>query len=886
MTTVQLNFDSAFPTDAIITWADNNENSVSWQIVRQYNSTDTNGSTLINVSLPSGVSGDTITIAGFYGDNMIITVTDPNSTDIEFPYTSSTNTFYIMYSSVGAGAGDGHTANTDENGSSGEPGGATTQYMIDLQRDIHTSVTYGYPQTLVRTTSTLVTTTEIVLAISATANNGYHLVAPSYISGLASIDENHWTFTFDPNNNAMDTPSLSFTSVPAIVITASGPGTIYFNTLHDGNNEEDGSVDSGKTIKISPLYNSGTINLAVDQTYTIIGWDQEVAFSSSFSYDISSEPLFITIYTDVSGSGSGSGSSDSSYDSNLVITVSVTGPGTIFYFTDMSTNRVDVSAGRPSVISSSATYLDLSETDAYSIMSWSVNGVEQTGLHYSRTDISASIVVVTANPAVATAHTNTAAIFNTYMTDKTNNPTGALSNAVAAINAAVERDLSSNNTFAALFSIGQTVSTNIFTVAANSTLAGRYVEFTDVQKAAIVATMPAGSLPITGKLIGVIPSAAGKLSLPASPTTSGSGPPPSPPSLAFGIDLTSTTKYTFDSKYSSEYYLFTNSDGKNLYFHNPANYTNNTFSPLNITDGPLVIGQNITVASADGSAFTTFNIADIDTTVNTTSYTIKVNGLGSLTYADGTTGTITSGNYVQYTTTTNSLVLNAAPGYIISNISATPSQTGLPSHSMSATIVTPNSAVIYIVTLVASAGSGISCFLKNAPVLTPSGYKRMDSLKIGDLVSTPEGTAVPIQAVNVERVAAGKADPYVIPAGLYGAIKKLRISPDHRILTENGLVAARYLGLKQEAQSTAFDYYNLELPKWANMIVAGVTVESMAPVKRVTVTMAEFTSLMTKRYGSKAMSNEVLTKIMAKCRFLTDGRIEIPIMEKSLIAKA
>jgi len=38
--------------------------------------------------------------------------------------------------------------------------------------------------------------------------------------------------------------------------------------------------------------------------------------------------------------------------------------------------------------------------------------------------------------------------------------------------------------------------------------------------------------------------------------------------------------------------------------------------------------------------------------------------------------------------------------------------------------------------------------------------------------------------------------------------------------------------------------------------------------------------------GPFKISNEVLAKIKRTCKFLADGRIEIPIMEKSLIAKA
>jgi hypothetical protein len=138
------------------------------------------------------------------------------------------------------------------------------------------------------------------------------------------------------------------------------------------------------------------------------------------------------------------------------------------------------------------------------------------------------------------------------------------------------------------------------------------------------------------------------------------------------------------------------------------------------------------------------------------------------------------------------------------------------------------------------------CFFGDAPVKTPSGYRRIDSLKVGDRVSTPTGSAV-IEVIHCQNYAAGpSANPYVIPKGRFGATQELLISPRHRVSVGGQMVEARYLGLKQKEVGT-LTYYNLGLEGWADMIVAGVLVESLAPIRRITISREEFKRTMEKQ---------------------------------------
>jgi hypothetical protein len=172
-------------------------------------------------------------------------------------------------------------------------------------------------------------------------------------------------------------------------------------------------------------------------------------------------------------------------------------------------------------------------------------------------------------------------------------------------------------------------------------------------------------------------------------------------------------------------------------------------------------------------------------------------------------------------------------------------------------------------------GPAVPCFFGNARVLTPSGYCRMDRLRVGDLVSTPGGGSVPIVRVSVTQCEAGRAtNPYVIPEGLFGATRRTLISPRHRVATASGMIEARRLGLEQEVREGTLTYYNLELPGWANMIVAGVEVESLAPRRSVVLTEVEFCKMLLIR-GRTMSYADLAAFARRQCRRLHDGTIRV-----------
>jgi hypothetical protein len=173
-------------------------------------------------------------------------------------------------------------------------------------------------------------------------------------------------------------------------------------------------------------------------------------------------------------------------------------------------------------------------------------------------------------------------------------------------------------------------------------------------------------------------------------------------------------------------------------------------------------------------------------------------------------------------------------------------------------------------------GGGAVCFLADAPVLTPAGYKPISAIKKGDLVRTAAGLNVAVKRVFAKEYQAGASvNPFIIPKGSFGALRALPISPNHEVMTARGMVQAKELGLPRMKMAGSFTYYNLELEDWVrdNLVVAGVECESLAPATRVTMTKAEFTQFVKARYGPAAAA-----RLKSACYLKEDGRVSMPAL--------
>ena len=94
--------------------------------------------------------------------------------------------------------------------------------------------------------------------------------------------------------------------------------------------------------------------------------------------------------------------------------------------------------------------------------------------------------------------------------------------------------------------------------------------------------------------------------------------------------------------------------------------------------------------------------------------------------------------------------------------------------------------------------SSASCFCAGVRVATPAGEVAVETLRRGDLVTTPDGRAVPVSWVGVQTVSRRFADPLrVLPirvrAGALGEnvpSRDLLLSPDHGLFVDGILIQA------------------------------------------------------------------------------------------------
>ncbi len=166
------------------------------------------------------------------------------------------------------------------------------------------------------------------------------------------------------------------------------------------------------------------------------------------------------------------------------------------------------------------------------------------------------------------------------------------------------------------------------------------------------------------------------------------------------------------------------------------------------------------------------------------------------------------------------------------------------------------------------------CFLADAPVLTPTGSRPIHTIQVGDKVVTSAGRTVSVKRVFAkEYQPSASANPYVIPKGMFGALRTLPISPNHEVMTPAGMKKAKDLGLQRMKMTGPFTYYNLELEDWVrdNLVIAGVVCESLAPAERIVMTKAEFAQFVRSRYGPEAAD-----RLRSVCVEEPAGKVSLP----------
>ncbi|MDQ1080458.1 Hint domain-containing protein [Pseudoroseomonas cervicalis] len=143
-------------------------------------------------------------------------------------------------------------------------------------------------------------------------------------------------------------------------------------------------------------------------------------------------------------------------------------------------------------------------------------------------------------------------------------------------------------------------------------------------------------------------------------------------------------------------------------------------------------------------------------------------------------------------------------------------------------------------TPVANEGSSfVTCFLEGTRIATPAGEVPVESLAIGEQVTTLDGSARPVRWIGRRTIATRFADPrrqlpMRIAAGALGQglpKRDLLVSPDHALLLDGLLVQAGAL-IGQPGIATAYDlpdrvtYYHIELEDHALVLAEGAAAET------------------------------------------------------------
>jgi hypothetical protein len=144
------------------------------------------------------------------------------------------------------------------------------------------------------------------------------------------------------------------------------------------------------------------------------------------------------------------------------------------------------------------------------------------------------------------------------------------------------------------------------------------------------------------------------------------------------------------------------------------------------------------------------------------------------------------------------------------------------------------------VTLNSGGGGEPICLVKNTQILTPVGYKAIETLSKGDLVVTDKRKAVPIQGIHELHydVTTEASVPYTIKKHAFGnnsPPNNLRVSGRHAIQMRPGVWEIPQEGAKenkmivQDPIGGSVTYYHIALPNYKddNLIANGQSVESL-----------------------------------------------------------
>lgn len=172
----------------------------------------------------------------------------------------------------------------------------------------------------------------------------------------------------------------------------------------------------------------------------------------------------------------------------------------------------------------------------------------------------------------------------------------------------------------------------------------------------------------------------------------------------------------------------------------------------------------------------------------------------------------------------------------------------------------------------------------------------MREVVVGDAVMAAEGGWIPVRRVSVTpTVATERTMPYIVPrgwrpvaggGGRRKALERFYISPKHCVAVPGrGLVPAMELGLHRSErfrEGEVFLYYNLEVDNWANIVVCGLEVESLAPNRVARMPVRQVLARFIEQYGG--VDRIPYQTAFKRIRVGADGVATVQLLSKEALA--
>jgi len=257
----------------------------------------------------------------------------------------------------------------------------------------------------------------------------------------------------------------------------------------------------------------------------------------------------------------------------------------------------------------------------------------------------------------------------------------------------------------------------------------------------------------------------------------------------------------------------------------------------NATTGALASVSTFSLTILVGTTSVTLNNADATATVQTASETGPG---GQPLYQIYVAVNSTSAAYA----TVHNVYLDYTPNASALYTLTAPAQTSPKIESRYTSIADSSSSGFASIKLSSTGGGTLSpasppCFMAGTSILTTDGEIAVEDLKVGMMLLTNEGKALPMRWLGHSTVSTRFTDPLrVLPirieAGALGQnlpSRDLLVSPDHAVLIGDVLIHAGALvnevNIRREANvPETFKYYHVELASHEVLIAEGTPVES------------------------------------------------------------